>query len=154
MDCSFLAGSGVFNYRVGGIIRQGDRILLMKNSRDDFYYSPGGRVKFGESLEEALARELVEELGQFPRLEGLAFIHESFYISSKDGRQYHELGFYYYLALEEPLGGGESRTSDGLRETIEFVDLDRLEELDIYPRFFKTRLYKGQFPQHIVEEYY
>ena len=65
MDCTFPTPQGNFNYRVGVIITNGRKILMARNPNEKrrFYYSVGGRVKFGESLTEAVKRELKEETG-------------------------------------------------------------------------------------------
>ena len=60
MDCTFNTELGNFNFRVGIIITDGRRILMAKNPNDkrEYYYSVGGRVKFGESLEDAVKQAL------------------------------------------------------------------------------------------------
>lgn len=45
------------------VITKGDEILLTKVKGGDFYFLPGGGLEFNESIEEAISRELKEELG-------------------------------------------------------------------------------------------
>jgi ADP-ribose pyrophosphatase YjhB (NUDIX family) len=58
----------------GAIFRDG-KILLVRRARSPgqgFYSLPGGRVEFGESLHEALHREVSEETGLKIEIVGLA----------------------------------------------------------------------------------
>ncbi len=51
--------------RVSAILRRGDRILLIRHEKagQPYWLLPGGGVEYGESLTEALQRELTEECG-------------------------------------------------------------------------------------------
>ena len=51
---------------VVAIIKRGDKFLIMDHTKGDMLTFPVGKVKDGESLEEALRRELKEELGITP----------------------------------------------------------------------------------------
>lgn len=67
--------------RVSAVLRWGDRILLCRHEKHgkEHWLLPGGGVNSGESLVEALRRELVEEVGiddRFP-LEGPVAIVDS-----------------------------------------------------------------------------
>ena len=62
MDCTFSTPEGVFNYRVGAIIRRDDKLLVMREEVINHWYLPGGRVRLREPAEQALAREIGEEL--------------------------------------------------------------------------------------------
>ncbi len=52
-----------FNYRVGAICKHDNKILILQNKGEDFWYVPSGRVKMLENSEDALKRELAEEIG-------------------------------------------------------------------------------------------
>jgi 8-oxo-dGTP diphosphatase len=58
---------GVQQLVVGGIVRSGDTILLLRRPADDFmggiYELPSGKVDPGEALDVALIREVKEETG-------------------------------------------------------------------------------------------
>ncbi len=52
-DCTVAIDNGYINLRVGAIIMKDKKFLMVGNQREDYLYSVGGRIKFGESAEEA-----------------------------------------------------------------------------------------------------
>ena len=62
MDLTLKTKEGYFNYRVAAVIVNDGKILAQRDTKTNEYYLPGGRVTFGETSEEALLREIKEEL--------------------------------------------------------------------------------------------
>ena len=66
--------------RVCGILIKNDSILLVKHhslgEEGVLWAPPGGGVEFGESVEEALKREFLEEVGIEVAIEKFLFTHE------------------------------------------------------------------------------
>lgn len=94
---SFNTPDGQFNYRVAAVIVRGDEVLLQVIGAQDYWCLPGGRVDFGESGEEAMRREIIEEIGQEPRIERLLWVVENLY--QQNGTRYHEASLYYLASL-------------------------------------------------------
>ncbi len=67
---------------VAAIIKKGDRILLTKRSRliadGGKWCLPGGQVKKFEHAEDAVVREVKEEIGLGVKKARLLFVHEEF----------------------------------------------------------------------------
>ncbi|MDH5494954.1 MAG: NUDIX domain-containing protein [Candidatus Bathyarchaeota archaeon] len=75
---------------VVGVILDGDRFLVERRMLDEevdpgVVCLPGGHVRVGEGLEEALKREMREELGI--RVKGVKFVCKNFYVASNGERQ-------------------------------------------------------------------
>ena len=67
---------------------------MVENDRFDHLYSVGGRIKFGETAEEAVVREVFEETGREMGIDRLGFIHENFFPGDslkKQGNIVHEI---------------------------------------------------------------
>lgn len=64
---------------VGAVVLHNDSILLVKRSGcpyRGFWSIPGGRVEFGEKLEDAVKRELLEETGVEAEPIGVIYVSE------------------------------------------------------------------------------
>ncbi|MBE5906614.1 MAG: hypothetical protein E7277_07465 [Lachnospiraceae bacterium] len=60
-DMSVPCGDGFINLRVGAIIMRNGKILMVGNNIvPDYLYSVGGRLKFGETAEEAVSEKFME----------------------------------------------------------------------------------------------
>ena len=68
MDISYNCENQKFNYRVCAMIIAENKILAMHDERSPYFYLPGGRVKMGETAEQAVVREVQEELGVTPEI--------------------------------------------------------------------------------------
>ena len=61
MDISYNCENQKFNYRVCAMIIAENKILAMHDERSPYFYLPGGRVKMGETAEQAVVREVQED---------------------------------------------------------------------------------------------
>ena len=143
-DICVPCGGGGVNIRVGAIILKDGRFLMVKNARAGYFYSVGGRIKFGETAEEAVVREVEEETGIRLAVDRLGFVQENYFYgdapsTDRFGKVYYELAFYFYMKTPadfEPVC--RSFTEDGVQESLEWVSPD--EPRTVYPDFFRTAL--------------
>ena len=141
-DMCVPCGDGVINIRVGAVILKDGRFLMVRNDTSDYFYSVGGRIKFGETAKDAVVREVMEETGIEMEIDHLGFIEENYYIAdvpSKLGKVIYEIGYYFYMKVPEDFGPVcKSITEDGQTEYLEWVSPD--EPRTIFPSFFRTEL--------------
>jgi len=143
---------GIFNYRVGAIIQYDGKLLMAKNSGDDFYYTIGGRVKFGESARETICREALEETGLPLEVERLAFIHENFFTFEPENKKCHEICLFFEMKPHHKLKEIRQSFEEVYGEVgIHWLPISKLDEYKIYPEFFKKELAtQDRSVQHIV----
>lgn len=136
MDLTFHTEKGRFNYRVGAVIIQDGKILLMKNSMAPYYYTVGGRVQYDETTEEAVRREVWEELGIKMEIDRPLFLHENFFEDAYSGGHFHEIAVYYLMKDTPALSRIECRsvTELGVNESIHWIPLDQLEQIEALPK--------------------
>ena len=132
--------NGLINIRVGAIIKKDGKLLMVGNDHDDYLYSVGGRIKFGETAKQAIVREVLEETGALMEVDRLGFIHEIYFTCispSKAGKPIYEISFFFYMNVPSDFSPKcDSITEDNCNEHLEWVSPD--DKRTIFPNFFKT----------------
>ncbi|KKX30397.1 NUDIX hydrolase [Rhizobium sp. LC145] len=85
----------VFQMRVAGLGFREGHVLVHRAVHEPFWTFPGGRAEIGETSEETLRREMIEELGVEVGVGRLLWVVENFF--QYEERDWHELGFYYHM---------------------------------------------------------
>lgn len=120
---------GLLNIRVGAIIMKDGMLLMVGNERANYLYSVGGRIKFGETAEEAIQREVFEETGVMMEIDCLGFVHENYFYgdaSSNLGKLIYEISFYFYMKVPSDFAPvSESFAEDNSKEHLKWVPLMR-----------------------------
>lgn len=133
---------GILNIRVGAIIMKDGKILMVGNERSNYLYSVGGRIKFGETAEEAIVREVYEETGVKMEIDRLGFVHENYFYGDATtnlGKLIYEISFFFYMKVPNDFTPiSDSFTEDNSREFLKWISPN--EDIKIYPEFFKTEL--------------
>ena len=138
-----------FLYRAAGVAVIDGRVLVQQFQDETWWCLPGGRVEMGEAAEEALAREMLEELGCDTRVRRLLWINDNHFVHK--GVIHHELGLYF--AIELPAGcmqaSGEPWTGaelDGTKLHFRWQPVHRLAEVNLKPELLIERL--QTLPEH------
>ena len=145
MDISFICGNEKFNYRVCAMMISENKILAMHDDRSPYFYLPGGRVAMGETAENAVIREVQEELGITPKIIRPLWLNQAFFTEDVDNLHYHELCLYYLMDVSDTglLEKGNKFTStEGHRtHSFEWLEFDRLKDEYFYPLFLKKDIF-------------
>ena len=146
MDITFETEAGRFNYRVCAVLLDRGRILAMHDERSPYFYLPGGRVRMGERAEDAVLREVREELGIEARIVRPLWLSQSFFNEDVAHVDYHELCLYFLLdaAGTDLLSRGDRFRGPELRHVhdFEWLPFERLKDEYFYPLFLKTEIYR------------
>ncbi len=138
-DMCVACDNGILNIRVGAIIIKDRKVLMVGNEKVDYLYSVGGRIKFGETAEEAIVREVFEETGTKMEIDRLGFVHENYFFGDILGKLIYEISFYFYMSVPndfDPIC--ESFANASSKEYLKWISLD--DNSKIYPEFFRTEL--------------
>ena len=145
MDVSFKIGNEKFNYRVCAMIISDGKILAMHDERSPYYYLPGGRVAIGETAENAVIREIREELGVTPKIVRPVWLNQAFFTEDVNNLHYHELCIYFLMDITDTdlLSRGKNfTTNEGDRiHTFEWLEFAQLKDEYFYPMFLKKDIF-------------
>ena len=145
MDITFKADKGIFNYRVCAIIISDGRILAMHDERSPYFYLPGGRVEFGETAEDAIIREIKEELDITAKIVRPLWLNQAFFTEDVEKSDFHELCLYFLMDISDTdlLSRGDKFVLTERRHThkFEWLEFDRLKDEYFYPLFLKKEIY-------------
>jgi ADP-ribose pyrophosphatase YjhB (NUDIX family) len=152
MDISFQTEEGKFNYRVCAIMLHDGKILAMHDERSPYYYLPGGRVAMNETAENAILRELKEELDITAKISRPLWLNQGFFTEDVCQLQYHEICLYFLIdfSATDLLSKGENFTLYEGKHThrFEWLEIGRLRQEYFYPNFLKEKIF--ELPEHLT----
>ena len=126
----------------GYITNEEGKVLLVRNfHRADTLEMPGGQVEEGETLEEAIHREILEETGVKVQLYGITGIYQN--VTSG----------VICVVFRGRYESGEIRTSEGETSEVVFTELtkERIDELITRPQF-RSRTLDAMEPNYLPYE--
>jgi 8-oxo-dGTP diphosphatase len=120
-----------FHYRVRAIIHDDNYILLARGKDSNNTFLPGGHIELGEKAEDALIREIKEELGVDSTIQSFMGAVENSWL--KYNEWHHEINLIFRLNIP---GLQKINNPVSLEDHIKFLwsDADNIEKNDILPR--------------------
>lgn len=106
------------------------RLLMIRRTDNNLYSIPGGGQEVGETVTQAVVREVKEETGVDVEVTGLIGIYSdpAHVIAYDDGEVRQE----FSICFRARVLGGELRTSSESKE-VQWVEPADLDDLDIHP---------------------
>ena len=145
LDLTLKVENDKFNYRVCAMMIHNDKILAMHDERSPYYYLPGGRVAMGETAENAVIREVQEELGITPKIVRPLWLNQAFFKEDVDNLNYHEICIYFLMDITdtELLKRDQKFTLKEGKHThiFEWLEFERLKDEYFYPLFLKKDIF-------------
>ena len=141
-------GNTVFGVRATALIVEEGKLLVVED--EDGFYTIGGAIQVGERTEEAVIREVKEELGVKAQAGQLAFVVENRF--EQAGVHFHNIEFHYLVDLLEdaPL----TMQEDARQLPCRWIALNQLHTVPLKPGFLKIVLpeWDGQLRHIHLEE--
>ena len=112
---------------LSALVISDDEILMIRRGLPPYvgaWSLPGGKLNWGETIHDALRREVLEETGLTVRLGSLAGVVESI----------DPHGAFHYVILDyfAEVAGGDLRPGDDVTD-VQWVSLDRVTQLETTP---------------------
>ena len=154
MDITVNVDDYLLNVRTSGILIHDNKILLHKNINEEHYALLGGRVAIGENSEEALRREIMEELGK--EIEINCYVTTIENLFEMKNSKYYEILFVHEIECkdEEDKKILETMPNKEGKEYLryEWVDIDELDKYDLRPKAMKKILKEKQYTPYIIND--
>lgn len=112
------------------VLNAAGELLMIRRTDNDLYALPGGKLELGETLSEAVVREVLEETGMTIRVTELigAYSNPKHVIAYDDGEVRQEFSICF---RGEPVSG-ELQTSSESKE-VHWVPEQKLTRLQVHP---------------------
>ncbi len=132
-----------FKFRVSGLIIKNNKLLLVDMDDNGFLCLPGGYVELGETTEEAVRRELKEEIQKDVKIEKYLGVVENYFIN-KYSKKMHEISFYYLMDFvsndidDNDFTLVENDKGRTIKLDFKWIDINDLNDFDVRPALLKN----------------
>ena len=140
----------ILNVVLGGVINNKEEILLLKRKKEPyigFWGLPGGKINFGEHIEEAIEREIKEETNIDTKLLGLkGLVHEIIHEEKTKQKRMH---FLIWVCQLKPLHFKAKASAEGQIKWFSIKNIPKLKKEIIPSDFLMMRKFFNKKSQSI-----
>jgi 8-oxo-dGTP diphosphatase len=129
-----------------GIIEKDGKILLCHGKGKENWFFPGGHIEEGEKAEDALIREIMEEIGEESEVKQFLGASENKY-QTKEGKV-HEINLIFKVKLLT--NSGQVSQEDHLE--FNWFSMDELKDMIVFPKMMKEAILKNDTKQFWTSE--
>lgn len=158
MDIEIKTDEMEFHGRSCGIIKQENKFLIMRVNQTSYFHIPGGHIEIGENSEQAIIREIKEEIGCDVQEANLFAIQENFW--QRNNKKCHGIEFYYIIKPKCELEMKDYQRIEidkGEEKLLDFkwVTPEELKDIDLRPSNIRDLLVNGNYLKgltHIINK--
>lgn len=123
------------------VIIEDNKVLLIKNLNENgfWYIFPGGGQDFNESLDEAVKRECIEELGAEVDVHELLYIRDYIGLNHEFDENAHQVEFYFKCSLKTRPNVELATETGDIQVAFEWISLDGLDSCELYPKVLRDK---------------
>lgn len=143
----FAMGENKIKIRLRLVIVKNDKLLAYYDSVDDYYFYIGGKLEFGETIEEGWKREIKEELGDDAEFTFKKILYVRDFIYAEKNEHSLELFILGDVNVGDEVEGRGDPEFDG-KKWPTWLDINNLPG-KLYPKKLSKKLledYKAGFP--------
>jgi len=151
MNLDFKRDNFRFNARASALIYNNDqnKVLLFNVEGRNNYMLPGGRIEELEESINTIQREVREEIG-WDNLE-FSFLTLSEEFVNDKGYDNHQLNIIYKTIYKNPIDKINFKGLEGDWINFEWIDIDKIEQYEIFPNGIKEIILNKNASNHFVE---